>query len=149
MTVSRGLTFFLFWYKIRVSKNSRSIMHEKSPPLRSQTLGGLFLGWLPDYFRSSHLQMQYPATLAIIERKNSRRCTMHAPPSCSQYRGRQRYNYTITCLIRQVRFRFVTYIKEKTPSPQLHVCKNSALPAPSGTRTLDKQIKSLLLYQLS
>ena len=31
----------------------------------------------------------------------------------------------------------------------LHVIENSALNAPSGIRTLDKYIKSLLLYQLS
>ena len=110
--ISRGLTFFLFWYKIMISKKLiKCHRRKKTTPQSVHGLWGVVLGWLPNYFRSNHLQMKYPTTFTMTERKKLIICDIGAPPSCSQYRGRQRYNYTITCLIRQARFLFVTYMQ--------------------------------------
>ena len=49
----------------------------------------------------------------------------------------------------QTRINTEFFYTKKTPSPQLHICKNSAFSASSGVRTLDTLIKSQVLYQLS
>ena len=44
---------------------------------------------------------------------------------------------------------FYFYATKKSDPAASNICKTRPFNAPSGTRTLDKQIKSLLLYQLS
>ena len=49
----------------------------------------------------------------------------------------------------QTRINTEVSAKKKHRPRSSYVCKNSALSAPSGVRTLDTLIKSQVLYQLS